>query len=336
MFKFRRILTLICLPILAISSVLYGNSIFLKDVKVNVPVESYEIGEEVITVTILKDHISSVQTVFNKESHNSDVITLKNGDIFSCKIIELLSNTILAEFKKKLIRLYPPKTHNRNIQNGEFKKNKTQDSSYEDLGLVFLEDLEKEEIEKSNKSEMFEENQSENILFSEIKKNLFEEIKGSGNSKIDTPSAEKPVSHNDMIEKMLNSKPTVKTEKKDVRLLPKVQPKITQDKRLGLVKGGILKRGRPLAACKIRLVLLRNKGGVFYKDKQSGRKLENITDETGTYKFYNVLPGYYKIYWMPPSESSWIRRVSMEPDVLVQTGELSTLPPLETNQRIIN
>lgn len=340
MLKFKVILPLIFIFFLKISSLSYGSSIYLKESKISVPVKSYEIGEEKISVTILKGDINTIQTVLNSSNFNSDTITLKNGDTFSCKIIETFENTILAEFKKNLVTLLPPKEKKTKRQNKQKKSNEELKYSDEDLGLILLEDLEKDDIENNENAGSFQGNQIEKEMFKEIKKSLFEEIKSEKEKKIETPPPiKKSESHNDMLEKIFSDKPPktkVTTPKKVVAPTRRIQPKVVQNRDLGMVKGKILKQGNPLTSCRVRLVSLRNEGGVFYKDNKSGKRLEITTDKNGTYIFYNVSPGYYKLYWMPPSETSWIRRVSMEPDVFVEAGEVSTMDSLETDRRILN
>ncbi|MGR3178380.1 MAG: hypothetical protein ACUZ8E_10030 [Candidatus Anammoxibacter sp.] len=106
----------------------------------------------------------------------------------------------------------------------------------------------------------------------------------------------------------------------------------------GRVKGRFLYSGNPLASCKVRLVKLRKVGLVYYKDTETGETMpiEVSTDRRGVFDFDNTKPGFYKLYWKPPTESSWIRRVSMEPDVIVTAGKVANLDDIETNQRILN
>jgi protocatechuate 3,4-dioxygenase beta subunit len=65
-------------------------------------------------------------------------------------------------------------------------------------------------------------------------------------------------------------------------------------------------------------------------------KFETVTSESGLYHFKKVPPGGYKLYWKPPKEASWIRKLKMEPDIFVEAGETHYLPDRETNVRTIN
>ncbi|MGR3219739.1 MAG: hypothetical protein ACUZ8H_07985 [Candidatus Anammoxibacter sp.] len=108
------------------------------------------------------------------------------------------------------------------------------------------------------------------------------------------------------------------------------------DSNKGRIKGRFLYSGNALDSCKVRLVKLRKEGLVYYKDTVAAETIESSTDGRGVYAFNNITPGYYKLYWKPPTESSWIRRVSMEPDVIVTAGEIANLDAIETNRRILN
>ena len=63
---------------------------------------------------------------------------------------------------------------------------------------------------------------------------------------------------------------------------------------------------------------------------------ETVTDNEGVYRFANVSPGLYKLYWKPPSETAWVRRFKMEPDVIVVPGKLTNPKDVETMKRTLN
>ena len=62
-----------------------------------------------------------------------------------------------------------------------------------------------------------------------------------------------------------------------------------------------------------------------YRPIDGAVEIETVTDKDGVYHFENVSPGLYKLYWKPPSETSWVRRFKMEPDVIVEPGKIQIL-----------
>jgi len=113
---------------------------------------------------------------------------------------------------------------------------------------------------------------------------------------------------------------------------------IARNGNLGSVEGRILRSGAPLSECGVKLQML-EKGGVLakgYRPVAGAMELETVTDKSGLYHFDDVSPGTYKIYWKPPSETSWVRRFKMEPDVIVEAGKLTNPKDIETLKRTLN
>lgn len=113
---------------------------------------------------------------------------------------------------------------------------------------------------------------------------------------------------------------------------------VIQDKNLGGVEGKILHSGRPLPDCQVRLQML-EKGGLLskgYRPVEGAVAYETITDKEGIYRFTNVPPGLYKLYWKPHSEEVWVRRFKMEPDVIVESSKLTKPKVIETLKRTLN
>lgn len=102
----------------------------------------------------------------------------------------------------------------------------------------------------------------------------------------------------------------------------------------GRVTGRMLFKNKPLPGCQVKIIML-EKWGIFGTPKK-GLELEAITDENGRYLFEQVSPGGYKMYWKRPGESSWIRRMQMEPDIFVEAGELYHFRDRDTNVRTLN
>ncbi len=102
----------------------------------------------------------------------------------------------------------------------------------------------------------------------------------------------------------------------------------------GRVTGRMFFKGKPLPGCQVKIVMLQ-KWGIFGAPKK-GLQLEVITDENGRYLFDKVSPGGYKMYWKRPGESSWIRRIQLEPDIFVEAGELYHFRDRDTNIKTLN
>jgi len=113
---------------------------------------------------------------------------------------------------------------------------------------------------------------------------------------------------------------------------------VIQDRNLGSVEGKILRSGKPLPGCQVKLQML-EKGGLLakgYRPVAGAVENETGTDNGGVYRFANVSPGLYKLYWKPPLETSWVRRFKMEPDVIVVPGKLINPKDIETLKRTLN
>jgi len=105
--------------------------------------------------------------------------------------------------------------------------------------------------------------------------------------------------------------------------------------RYGAVYGTLMHAGKPLVDCQVVLVPLVDRGDQDSADH--GRKrLWTRTDESGVFWFRNVPPGPYKLYWRPKAQRYWIRRLSMEPDVVVRPGETAEAKSVRNSLRTIN
>ena len=107
----------------------------------------------------------------------------------------------------------------------------------------------------------------------------------------------------------------------------------------GRVEGRIARGGNPLPGCKVKIVLMVKRGSVFFKNfasQSDAPEFETETDRDGKYVFQEIPEGDYKLFWRPPGEDSWIRRMKMEPDVLVQAGKICTPKAVDTGRATVN
>ncbi|MGR3318621.1 MAG: hypothetical protein ACUZ8O_09090 [Candidatus Anammoxibacter sp.] len=215
------------------------------------------------------------------------------------------------------------------------------DEDYDDddvLDIVMLEDELEERYLETDKSMRTARSDVKDWLLSEInnaksegKSNRQSYRQGSRQvSRQGSRQAEKF----DLLDKTLRDDNTIEKNNQASRSNERVQFSSNS----GRIKGKFLYSGNPLESCKVRLVKLRKVGLIYYKDTETeeATSIEVSTDRRGTFTINNAKPGFYKLYWKPPTESSWIRRVSMEPDVIVTAGEIANLDDIETNQRILN
>lgn len=110
------------------------------------------------------------------------------------------------------------------------------------------------------------------------------------------------------------------------------------DPNLGRAEGKILSGGKPLPNCQVKLQMLEKYGLITkrYRPIEGAMEFETTTDEEGIYRFVNMAAGLYKLYWKPLSESMWVRRFKMEPDVIIESGKLTPNKDIETLKRTLN
>jgi hypothetical protein len=103
---------------------------------------------------------------------------------------------------------------------------------------------------------------------------------------------------------------------------------------MGSVEGVIMWQKKPLKNRKVKIVLERYTGFSLAaleewfaadtkKSSQDGIVLETQTDSKGHYVFHEVPPGYYRLYWIPDTDTGWVRRLREKPDIEVKTGNLT-------------
>ncbi|MEK7685035.1 MAG: carboxypeptidase-like regulatory domain-containing protein [Verrucomicrobiota bacterium] len=103
----------------------------------------------------------------------------------------------------------------------------------------------------------------------------------------------------------------------------------------GRVVGKVISHGEPVASCKVMLVSRGGEAGVISKlfgGKKSSANAppssQAVTDREGKYALEDVVVGEYNVYWQPPNEKQWTRKLSEKPDVTVTTGETVQYPDI--------
>ena len=103
----------------------------------------------------------------------------------------------------------------------------------------------------------------------------------------------------------------------------------------GTVTGRLLNKGHPLVNCHVVIVPMHEQSGAYGFDPER-QVLNTTTDDRGEYRFANVVPGAYKLTWLPQGETRWIRRISMHPDVMVRAGQATNLKDIRVALQTIN
>ena len=99
----------------------------------------------------------------------------------------------------------------------------------------------------------------------------------------------------------------------------------------GNVEGRVLARGKPLPNCKVKLVRMETSRLLLIRSVKYGIEFHTTTDKQGRYRFNHIPVGDYKLKWLTPGATSWIRRIADKPDVTVLKGRTVTLKDLETS-----
>lgn len=119
----------------------------------------------------------------------------------------------------------------------------------------------------------------------------------------------------------------------------KQEEKVVISQTTGRVEGRISHGGNPLPGCKVKIVLMVKRGGMLFKNfapQSDAPEFDTETDRDGKYVFQEIPEGDYKLFWRPPGADSWIRRMKMEPDVLVQAGKTCTPKAVDTGRATVN
>jgi hypothetical protein len=100
---------------------------------------------------------------------------------------------------------------------------------------------------------------------------------------------------------------------------------------MGGVHGIIVWQGKPLDNGKVRIDLETYTGfsiaavkrmlGIAKEETTAQQvSFETQTDSLGRYSFSQVPPGYYRLYWLPDSQTGWVHRLREKPDFEVISG----------------
>lgn len=104
----------------------------------------------------------------------------------------------------------------------------------------------------------------------------------------------------------------------------------------GGVTGKVLKGGRPLANCRVKLVRVATAGvdltrflGRGEKEREEPGVFQTVTDADGIYLFNDVPIGDYDIYWAPQGAANWIHKLSDKPNITVKANQVVNHPDVQ-------
>lgn len=354
-------------------TVVNGDTIALKNVGRDVEIKVVGVTAEYIDAVISKDSIKSLSMQFSNTGNYTDLISLHVANTaVECKVKEITENAVRVliptsavsslqmafQTDGKQIKTLPsvevsnkPKITDVIVKKEQLEEQRLETKIKDDTGdKVAVEDIrtspaektgagknyrlktkkkKKEKITEGSDLSMSEAEDTsldtDEVAVDEKPLEDVEKVSGLTQERLAEPMGGKDANEDKEAEKIIQEE--VKKEKP-----------VKQNPNLGSVEGKILHSGSPLPDCQVKLQLL-EKGGLLakgYRPVNGAVEIETVTYKDGVYHFENVSPGLYKLYWKPPSETSWVRRFKMEPDVIVEPGKNTNPKDVETLKRTLN
>jgi hypothetical protein len=337
-----------------------GDTIVLRNNKENIRLEVIGVTEGFVTVSIQKKDLKALNMQFLTKENYSDVVFWNEANVsVECKVVKITEDSIQIMIPTAKISLLQM-TFGAN----EGQDNELPVSTGNDLKAVGTASVEKEtgRGNRENAEGGVREKLEQSLLTDKLKvgaevktseakqyrlrtkkesqKNLAAkdgvptDVVSGGTGGIKTGKGlDEEIRENEEERKgyTKGSDEDVEREKPDIQ-------HAVQDATLGRVEGKILQSGKPLPDCEVKLQVL-EKGGILakgYRPVEGAVDLETSTNNDGIYYFDGVSPGLYKLYWKPHSETTWIRRFKMEPDVIVESGKTAKPKDIETLKRTLN
>ena len=300
----------------------YPDMISLDIANVTVECKIKEINEDGIHVLIPTSKISSLQMSFQSDDKQSKLLPVE-ADNKSKSIDAVVEKEKTAQIEDQKLE---PKVQEDARGKGIVDEIRTEPPEKKEVGKYY-----RLKTKKTKKERLLEENDQINAKAEDVSKGVHESIV---EEKPPEESEETSESNQDLLKESLDKEEVNKAVEGDIK---KEEP-VVQDRNLGSVEGKILRSGSPLSGCQVKLQML-EKGGLLtkgYHPVEGAVEIETVTDNEGVYRFANVSPGLYKLYWKPLTETTWVRRFKMEPDVIIEPGKLTNPKDVETLKRTLN
>ena len=341
----------------------YGDTIILKngDAKVEA-LKVMGMTNKYVTVMLSKKDVKSLNKQFSPIQDYPDVIVLTTNNIaIDCKVSQILGNTVQILIPTSAIaslNMTFPFNNNLSKPNGgmqglsearktEHPKESTMTESPHGEELVEQKDVvDGIRIQAGDKQATEKPYRIKTKVRNVPEKDSLSHDKSEARASV-TPGASKSIQEEgqeELVDKPVDGEQEQMSESQDdtsrttTQENPEKEKKLVQDEKLGRIEGKVFCGGKPLPDCQIKLQML-EKGGLLarvYHPVEGAEELETSTDADGVYRFMNVPPGFYKLYWKPLNETSWVRRFKMEPDVIVEPGKVTNPGEIETLKRTLN
>ncbi|UJS16125.1 MAG: carboxypeptidase-like regulatory domain-containing protein [Candidatus Jettenia sp.] len=353
-----------------------GDTLTLKNISKSIDLKVIGVADECIKAIILKNDVKSLNMQFSDTKNYSDVIFLNISNVaIECKVKEITDDSIqvliptssisalqmsFQSHDKQINTALTEIEHEPKIVIDQIAEEKKSEQIPEEKKLEFsmsdsLEekaiadeirtDQDKVGVEKHYRlktKKTKKENPAEEDNLSEIKTKsvlLDDEISDSNiDEKLLQEEADKASGLGEELSEGLTDKEMDKESEKIRDEYPLKGDSIPSTVRFGSVEGKILHGAKPLPDCQVKLQILEKIGLLTkgYRPVEGSVEFETVTDKDGVYHFMNIPPGLYKVYWKPLSETDWVRRFKMEPDVIVEPGKLTNPKTIETLRRTLN
>ena len=300
----------------------YPDMISLDIANVAVECKIKEITEDAIHVLIPASKISSLQMSFQSDDKQSKLLPVE-ADNRPKSIDVLVEKKKSAQIEGQKLE---PKVQEDSGGKGIVDEIRTEPPEKKSVGKYY-----RLKTKKTKKERLLEENDQINAKAEDVSRGAHESIM---EGKPPEEREETSESDQDLLKESLDKEEVNKAVEGDI----KKEAPVVQDRNLGSVEGKILRSGSPLSGCQVKLQML-EKGGLLtkgYHPVEGAVEIETVTDNEGVYRFANVSPGLYKLYWKPLTETTWVRRFKMEPDVIIEPGKLTNPKDVETLKRTLN
>lgn len=314
-----------------------ADTVYLKRSENAISLNVEKVTEKSITATIRKNRIDNISIRPDRSKPFPDTVYFSSNpqDKTRCKVIDITNNVYVIKLPMidiDSLELNPGKTNNQNNhqKDGRYTENKTRRQytttqrrkQYKgDLldDMELLEDMEFDDLDtKEKRSES-------NFLVREYLPG-FET--GNRRQNIDEYSRTLDTDKlKEEIKKELLAAMNKQKENEDETFLSENTGKVT---------GKIFRHGKPYPNCKVQIVALTQARFLLSKTVKRGDNFETVTDKNGMFYFKNIVPGNYKLFWKPSYATSWIRRINMKPDFIVNPGKTTFTKTLEIAKRVMN
>lgn len=350
----------LCLIMIGVSPG-YGDTIILKNSSTDIDLKITSVRKDYVNAILSRYHIKSLNMQFFSKKEYSDVIVLNiTNTPMKCKIKEIAEDYVRLQIPSSVISSLSVSSPGGSAMKmtasdtiGNRSKTGEVDSKGEITKSLVAEDAREGGIrdglrtspsesaiggksyrlsgKKTKRESSFTE--GEPVKSETEPTDLEESVTDEETQELGTETSElnRPSAH----------EPTESLENEDVEGAEdevKKDSAVDQDPSLGRVEGRILHSGKPLPDCQVKLQMLEKSGLLAkgFRPVEGALERETTTDMDGVYQFINVSPGLYKVYWKPPTDTAWVRRFKMEPDVVVNSGRLTNPKDIETLKRTLN